>query len=197
MIEDWSFSTRNERMMGRSVDSTNSFTRVATTSKARLRLVGQSRQRSNPDPRLVNPTQRRRLGWGAKVVLSLAIIVVSTLAFADSTRYELFPDPEVKQTTTNKVASAYVVDKKANQFWICTARFNFVNAATNGGDCIVLPAAIGRPSLTEEYRIYPVAGDAMPSMLLPVIWFIEPSTGDVQFCAPRHPGGCVQMKLPE
>jgi hypothetical protein len=162
-----------------------------------LRLVEQSGQRSSSDPHVANPTQRRRRGWGAKVVLAFVIIVVSSLAFAEGTRYDLFPDPEVKQTTTNKVASAYVVDKRSNQFWICTARFNFVDAAANGGDCIVLPVAIGRPSLTEEYRIYPVAGDVMPSMLLPVIWFIEPSTGDVQFCAPRHPGGCVRMKLPE
>jgi hypothetical protein len=29
------------------------------------------------------------------------------------------------------------------------------------------------------------------------IWFIEAATGDVQFCAPRHPGVCLQLSLPE
>jgi hypothetical protein len=47
------------------------------------------------------------------------------------------------------VSSAYVIDKKANQFWICTARYNFQDLTANNGDCVQLPNDIGRPSLTE------------------------------------------------
>jgi hypothetical protein len=56
--------------------------------------------------------------------VALAIVAGSS-AFAQGGRYELVPEPDVRQTSTNRVTSAYVIDKKANQFWICTARYNF------------------------------------------------------------------------
>ena len=90
--------------------------------------------------------------------IALAIVAGSP-AFAQGGRYELVPEPDVRQTSTNRVTSAYVIDKKANQFWICTARYNF-------------------------------------SVFLPVFWFIEPTSGEVQFCAVRHAGLCVRMNLP-
>jgi hypothetical protein len=94
------------------------------------------------------------------------------------------------------VATAYVIDKKANQFWICTARYNFQDLTANNGDCVQLPSDIGRPSLTETSDVRAVTGSAAISAFLPVFWFIEPTSGEVQFCAARHAGLCVRMKLP-
>jgi hypothetical protein len=123
-------------------------------------------------------------------------IVAGSPAFAQGGRYELVPEPDVRQTSTNRVTSAYVIDKKANQFWICTARYDFQDLTANNGDCVKLPSDIGRPSLTEAYDMRVVTGSAAISVFLPVFWFIEPTSGEVQFCAVRHAGLCVQMNLP-
>jgi len=123
-------------------------------------------------------------------------IVAGSPAFAQGGRYELVPEPDVRQTSTNRVTSAYVIDKKANQFWICTARYNFQDLTANNGDCVKLPSDIGRPSLTEAHELRAVTGSAAISVFLPVFWFIEPTSGEVQFCAVRHAGLCVQMNLP-
>ena len=127
--------------------------------------------------------------------IALAIVAGSP-AFAQGGRYELVPEPDVRQTSTNRVTSAYVIDKKANQFWICTARYNFQDLTANNGDCVKLPSDIGRPALTEAYDMRAVTGSAAISIFLPVFWFIEPTSGEVQFCAVRHAGLCVQMNLP-
>ncbi len=127
--------------------------------------------------------------------IALAIVAGSP-AFAQGGRYELVPEPDVRQTSTNRVTSAYVIDKKANQFWICTARYNFQDLTANNGDCVKLPSDIGRPSLTEAYDMRAVTGSAAVSVFLPVFWFIEPTSGEVQFCTVRHAGLCVQMNLP-
>jgi hypothetical protein len=87
--------------------------------------------------------------------------------FAQTARYELFPEPDVRQTATNRSASAYVVDKKNNQFWICTARYNFRDLTANSGDCVELPLDIGRPSISETYNARPVIGSAPISAFLP------------------------------
>src|SRR5258707_13637820 len=89
--------------------------------------------------------------------IALAIVAGSP-AFAQGGRYELVPEPDVRQTSTNRVTSAYVIDKKANQFWICTARYNFQDLTANNGDCVQLPSDIGRPSLSETYDVRPVIG---------------------------------------
>ena len=115
---------------------------------------------------------------------------------AQSSRYELFPEPDVRKTPTNLVNSAYVVDKKDNQFWICTARYDFPSKDVNKGECSRLPSDIGRPSLTDRYESRAVVGSTSYGPLLPVIWFIEPMTGDVQFCALRAAGICIRMSLP-
>jgi hypothetical protein len=106
---------------------------------------------------------------------------------AQAGRYALVPEPDVRQNSSNRVASAYVSDKKANQFWICTARYNFQDLTANNGDCVKLQADIGRPSLTEAYDLRAVTD---------VFWFIEPTGGEVQFCAVRHAELCVRMNLP-
>ena len=56
--------------------------------------------------------------------IALAILAASPV-LAHAGRYELVPEPDVRQSSTNRVASAYVIDKKASQLWICTARYNF------------------------------------------------------------------------
>ena len=127
--------------------------------------------------------------------IALAIVAGSP-AFAQGGRYELVPEPDVRQTSTNRVTSAYVIDKKANEFWICTVRYNYRDLTANNGDCVKLPSDIGRPSLTEAYDMRAVTGSAAISVFLPVFWFIEPTSGEVQFCAVRHAGLCVQMNLP-
>jgi hypothetical protein len=95
-------------------------------------------------------------------------IVVGAPAFAQGGRYELVPEPDVPQASTNRVASAYVI-----QFWICTARYDFQDLTANNGDCVKLPSDVGRPSLTEAYDMRAVTGFAAISVFLPVFWFIE------------------------
>jgi hypothetical protein len=127
--------------------------------------------------------------------IALAIFAAST-AIADAGRYELIPQQDIRQTQSNRVASAYVIDKKASQFWICTARYNFQDLTADQGDCTKLPDDIGRPSLSEAYDVRAVTGSATIGAYLPVFWFIEPARGEVQFCAIRHAGLCVRMTLP-
>jgi hypothetical protein len=74
----------------------------------------------------------------------IAIAILAGLpAIGQAGRYELVPEPEVRQTSSNRVTSAYVVDKKANQFWICTARYHFQDLTANNWDCVKLAADIG------------------------------------------------------
>jgi hypothetical protein len=134
------------------------------------------------------------------ICIALAILFDPT-ASAWAGRYELVPEPDVRQVPSNqalfnRVASAYVIDKKANQFWICTARYNYKDLTANNGDCVRLPTDIGRPSLTEAYELRAVTGSIAVDAFLPVLWFIEPTSGDVQFCAVRHAGTCTRMSLP-
>jgi hypothetical protein len=129
------------------------------------------------------------------ICIALAMLAGSP-AVAQAGRYELVPEPDVRQTSSSRVTSAYVIDKKANQFWICTVRYNFQDLSANNGDCVKLSTDIGRPSLSEAYEVRAVTGSAGISAFFPVIWFIEPASGEVQFCAIRHAGLCVRMNLP-
>ena len=129
-------------------------------------------------------------------VLTPVLLLAGSPAFAQTVRYELFPEPEVRQTATNRTASAYVIDKKNNQFWMCTVRYNYRDLTANNGDCVELPVDIGRPSISEAYHARPVTGSSPISAFLPVIWFIEPASGATQFCALRHAGACVRLTLP-
>jgi hypothetical protein len=129
-------------------------------------------------------------------VVALGAIVAGSTAIAQGSRFELFPEPDVRQNATNRTASAYVVDKKDDQFWICTARYNYRDLTANNGECLKLAAEIGRPSLSDAYAARAVTGSATINQLLPVIWFIEPMSGDVQFCDIRHAGLCVRISLP-
>jgi hypothetical protein len=97
--------------------------------------------------------------------MCIALAILAGLpVLAHAGRYELVPEPDVRQSSTNRVASAYVIDKKANQFWICTARYNFQDLTANNGDCVQLPSDIGRPSLTETSDVRAVTGSAAISM---------------------------------
>lgn len=133
----------------------------------------------------------------ARNILAFAFLLVTgSPALTQTARYELFPEPDVRQNATNRSASAYVVDKKNNQFWICTARYNFRDLTANNGECVEVPLDIGRPSISETYNARPATGSAPMNAFLPVIWFIEPATGAIQFCAIRHAGSCVRLNLP-
>ena len=96
---------------------------------------------------------------GTRDILAFTLLLLAgSPAVAEPVRYELFPEPDVRQTATNRTASAYVVDKKGNQFWICTARYDFRDLTDNNGDCVKLPLDIGRPTLTESYDAQAVTG---------------------------------------
>jgi hypothetical protein len=129
--------------------------------------------------------------------LVLAAIATGSAAHAQTARYDLIPEPNVRTSSTHLVNSAYVVDKKSNQLWVCTARYKFSSEQPNDGGCTKLPTDIGRPSITESYHVRAVIGSTLLGPFLPVVWFIEPATGDVQFCAIRHAGACVRMSLPQ
>ena len=66
----------------------------------------------------------------------------------------------------------------------------------NNGSCVKLDTTIGRPSLNENYVTHAVTASAMINPLLPVVWFIHPDSGDIQFCDLRHAGLCVKVSLP-
>ena len=135
----------------------------------------------------------RRMMQGIATFLAIAI---APPAFAQGMRYELFPEPDVRSNTTYRTATAYVVDKKENQFWVCSVRYNYGDLSANNGSCVKLDATIGRPSLNEKYVAHAVTGTAMINPFLPVIWFIDPGSGDVQFCDVHHAGLCVKIGLP-
>src|SRR3979409_210082 len=93
------------------------------------------------------PARREAAMRLGTMCIALAILAGSPV-LAHAGRYELVPEPDVRQSSTNRVASAYVIDKKANQFWICTARYNFQDLTANNGDCVRLSADIGRAART-------------------------------------------------
>lgn len=135
----------------------------------------------------------RRIMQGIAAFLAIA---VASPAFAQGNkRYALFPEPDVRSNATYRTATAYVVDKKENQFWTCSARYNYRDLTANNGSCVKLDATVGRPSLNENYVAHAVTGSAMINPFLPVIWFIDPNSGDVQFCDIRHAGLCVKIGL--
>lgn len=111
----------------------------------------------------------------------LAIAAASPAFARGNMRYELFPEPDVRSNATNWTATAYVVDMKEHQFWTCSARYNYRDLTANDGSCAELDATVGRPSLNENYVAHAVTGSAMINAFLPVIWFIDPKSGDVQF----------------
>jgi hypothetical protein len=102
-------------------------------------------------------------------------------AAAQAGRYELVPEPDVRQNAAKRVASAYVVDKKANQFWICTARYNFQDLTANNGDCVKLQADIGRPSLAEAYDLRAVTGSAVSAPSFPYSGLSNPQAARFSF----------------
>jgi hypothetical protein len=66
-------------------------------------------------------------------------IAVASPAFAQgSVRYELLPEPDVKSNASHRTATAYVIDKKENQFLyvrrattIVTGRLTMVRASSS------------------------------------------------------------------
>jgi hypothetical protein len=73
--------------------------------------------------------------------------------------------------------------------------YRYQDLTENHGECVKIAPDIGGPSLTENYELRAVNGSPPMSPLLPVFWFVDPTSGTVQFCAVRHAGLCVQMSL--
>lgn len=127
----------------------------------------------------------RRMMQG--VVLFLAFAAAPPVV-AQSMPYELFPVPDVEGTASYRTANAYVVVRKEDQFWVCSVRYNYRDLAANNGGCVKLDAIVGRPSLNAKDVAHAVTGSATINPFLPVIWFIDPGSGDVQVCDIRHAG---------
>jgi hypothetical protein len=73
----------------------------------------------------------------------------------------------------------------------------FRDRTANNGDRVKLPLDIGRPSLTENYHAQAVTGSTQVNAYLPVIWFIEPAIGAVQFCAVPTQGRTSGLRCPD
>jgi hypothetical protein len=62
----------------------------------------------------------------------LCAAVATSIPFAEAVaqggRYEIFPEPSVRQAERYRINSVYVVDKKESQFWICTPATNIFRA---------------------------------------------------------------------
>src|ERR1700736_5571725 len=94
--------------------------------------------------------------------MALSILAVWP-ALAEGGRYDLVPEQDLRQTTSsNRVASAYVIHKKANQFWICTVRYHYLDLTANNGDCVRLPTEStdlrsARPMMSARSQAPPVS----------------------------------------
>jgi hypothetical protein len=110
---------------------------------------------------------------------AVAMSVPALEADAQGARYES-PEPNVHQAERYRVNSTYLGDKKDNQFWVCTARYDYLSGERNQGECVRLPDEVGRPSLTENYTAKAVVGSTPYGAFLPVLWFIDPTSGDIQ-----------------
>ena len=73
----------------------------------------------------------------------------------------------------------------------------FRDRTANNGDRVKLPLDIGRPSLTENYHAQAVTGSTQVNAYLPLIWFIEPAIGAVQFCAVPTQGRTSGLRCPD
>jgi hypothetical protein len=72
--------------------------------------------------------------WRLVHSLALLVVAVGAPALGEDARYELFPEQSVRRAASHWVSSAYVLDKKANQFWSCTARYDFDDKEANKVD---------------------------------------------------------------
>ena len=80
---------------------------------------------------------------GIAIVLAFA---AAPPVVAEGMRYELFPKPDVGGTASYRTANAYVVDKKENQFWVCSVRYTRPHREQR---CVCQARRDGRPSFTE------------------------------------------------
>ncbi|MGY8676605.1 hypothetical protein Q2941_02125 [Bradyrhizobium sp. UFLA05-153] len=130
------------------------------------------------------------------IVTFLAIAVASPAFGQGSVRYELLPEPDVKSNTSYRTAAAYVVDKNENQFFVCSARYNYRDLTANNGSCVKLDPTIGRPSLNETHVAHAVTGlhDGQPVPAGDLVY--RPRQRGCSIRAIRHPGLCVKISLP-
>jgi hypothetical protein len=68
------------------------------------------------------------------LLIPLLMFAAGSPALAQTARYELFPEPDVRQTRASCTSTAYFVDKKANPFWVCTARYEYRDLHRPRGD---------------------------------------------------------------
>src|ERR1700684_706048 len=127
--------------------------------------------------------------------IALAILAASPV-LAHAGRYELISEPDIRHHPPPGWHQPMSSTRGPASFWICTARYSFQDLTADNGDYVRLSADIGRPSLTETSDVRAVTRTTAIGAFLAVFWFIEPTSGEVQFCAVRHAGLCVRMNLP-
>jgi hypothetical protein len=133
-----------------------------------------------------------RMVRGIAIFLTFA---AAPSAVAEGMRYGLFHEPDVGGSASYRAANAFVVDKKENQFWVLGALQ--LSRPHREQWCVRQARRDGRrPSLNEKYVAHVVTGSAMINPFLPVLWFIDPDSGELQFCDIRHAGLCVKIGLP-
>ena len=77
-------------------------------------------------------------------IAALLATTVASPAFAQGyMRYALFSEPDVRSNASYRTATVYVIDKKENQFWTCSARYNDQDLTANNGSCVKLDATRG------------------------------------------------------
>ena len=97
------------------------------------------------------------------VKLSFAVVVtLDHLSGGSSSRNPLPQSSRAARGSSPQKVSGQLglcgQQERRSQFWICTARYNYLSGEANQGECVRLPAEIGRPSLTEIVIIHGATG---------------------------------------
>jgi hypothetical protein len=135
-----------------------------------------------------------RLGGSILVLVLAFLLLAESPAFAQTVRYELFPEPDVRQAATNRTASAYVVDKQGQPILDLHGAIRFFATGR-----LIMGIASSFHSISEDLRSPKTTTpkSTQVNAYLPVIWFIEPAIGAVQFCAVPTQGRTSGLRCPD
>ena len=138
-----------------------------------------------------------RLGGSILVLVLAFLLLAESPAFAQTVRYDLFPEPDVRQAQPTAQRQPTSSTRRSTNSGSARRDTIFRDRTANNGDRVKLPLDIGRPSLTENYHAQAVTGSTQVNAYLPVIWFIEPAIGAVQFCAVPTQGRTSGLRCPD
>jgi hypothetical protein len=105
-----------------------------------------------------------RLG-GILILVLAFLLLAESPAFAQTVRYELFPEPAVRQAP-QPTAQRQPTSSTRRSTNSGSARRDtiFRDRTANNGDRVKLPLDIGRPSFTENYHTQAVTGSSQVNM---------------------------------